>query len=331
MPQSHWPLPSKISWLPFVAMTTCCSSGNGRQQRDCVQLPSIETKFKIADFKTLYTADKPIVWLAPNNGAGCICAWDHQWSALIPLAASSDLAKAQKRDICVDSDQQLRLIYQSGDQYFEQNYDQHGAASGKPAEILTQQQEDTDTNSSRWLGIAFTALVVFVLLSAFRRQQMIAKQSEKGPTILLASLARRLGAGLVDILPYLGTVLALSERITAYTKVAQAMNDPAIRNPILIAMGVYLLHTTVSEIFFARTIGKFLFDLKVINLRGGRPSVLAILARNICRLIDLPVFFLTILISPLRQRIGDLAGGTVVVRAKELPPEQPAQDEEKIN
>jgi uncharacterized RDD family membrane protein YckC len=289
----------------------------------------ISATFKIADFKTLYDGDKALVWLAPATGAGCICRWDRPWSPLIPLADASNLAKAQTRDICVDADQQLRLVYSTGDQLFEQNYDQHGQAAGKPTEILTQQQDDTDTSSTHWLGIAFIALAVFVLLSAFRRPQVNAQLNEQGPKILLASLARRLGAGLVDLIPYFVIVITLSPRVlTSYSEVFQAANDPAFRNPVLIAMGVYLFHTTVSELFFARTIGKLIFGLKVINLQGGRPSVLAVLARNFFRPIDSMVFFLTILILPLRQRLGDLAGGTVVVRAKELPPEPIAPEGE---
>jgi uncharacterized RDD family membrane protein YckC len=156
---------------------------------------------------------------------------------------------------------------------------------------------------------------------------MIARQSEQNARVMLAPLARRVGAGIIDVLPYMATVffvlMPINPPITTYEQAVRAMNSPGIRYPIIIAMGVYLLHTTIGEIFFARSIGKLIFGLKVVNLRGGRPSVLAILARNICRLIDLPVFFLTILVSPLRQRVGDVAGGTMVVLAKPMAPDSP--------
>lgn len=288
-------------------------------------LPSLTSPFKIAQFKALYGATGPVVWIAPPAGPGSILALSTHWSAPIPLPTSANLAQSTVRDLCIDGDEQFRLLYESNDQLYEQIYDRKGTATGKPTEINLQQQQDTENAPTRWLGISLVALLVLVFLTASRRQQTIARQSEQNARVALAPMARRLGAGIIDLLPYLGTVMMvlmpMNPPISTYDQAVRAMNQPGVRNPIMIAMAVYLLHTTISEIFFAKSIGKLIFGLKVINLRGGRPSVLAILARNICRLIDLPVFFLTILVSPLRQRIGDVAGGTMVVLAKTLPPE----------
>jgi uncharacterized RDD family membrane protein YckC len=294
-------------------------------------LPAIQPKFKIADFKVICTTDQPIAWIAPATGAGAIFKWNQQWGAPISLSAPSTLAQSQQRDICIDGDQQIRLVYKSNDQLYEQNYDVHGKASGAPTEILAYQQDETD-NTSRLYGLAFFGFLIFILLSAFRRPPILPPATESGPAIMLAPFLRRLGAGLVDILPYLvtGTVILApyGSSITTYDQWARVMNQPSVHNPILISLGVYLLHTTLGEIFFARSIGKYLFGLRLINFRGERPSALAVLVRNVCRLIDLPFFFVTILISPLRQRVGDFVSGTLVVITRQVNPEELPQSEQ---
>lgn len=77
------------------------------------------------------------------------------------------------------------------------------------------------------------------------------------------------------------------------------------------------------EALFGATIGKWRFRLLVTDLRGRRPSLWAILARNLLRLIDsLPTLYLVggvaALTSPLRQRLGDRLAHTLVVPRESL-------------
>jgi uncharacterized RDD family membrane protein YckC len=61
------------------------------------------------------------------------------------------------------------------------------------------------------------------------------------------------------------------------------------------------------------------FGLRVVGLDGGRARPGALLTRNLLRVIDLSVFFfplVLVLYSPLRQRAGDVAAGTLVVLNK---------------
>jgi uncharacterized RDD family membrane protein YckC len=76
----------------------------------------------------------------------------------------------------------------------------------------------------------------------------------------------------------------------------------------------YLLHTTVAEAICGQSIGKMFFGIRVVGPEGEPPSLRSIILRNILRVLDLAVApLLLVLLTPLRQRIGDLAAGTVVI------------------
>jgi uncharacterized RDD family membrane protein YckC len=67
-----------------------------------------------------------------------------------------------------------------------------------------------------------------------------------------------------------------------------------------------------------RTPGKRLAGLRVIRADGAPVGLLESLARNLLRVIELPLGYapaiLAVALSPRRQRLGDLVGGTLVVR-----------------
>jgi uncharacterized RDD family membrane protein YckC len=76
----------------------------------------------------------------------------------------------------------------------------------------------------------------------------------------------------------------------------------------------------IFEGLIATTPGKLLMGLKVVKLNGERYDWRAVLLRNIIRIIDgAPILYIVGLISiavtEKNQRLGDLAAGTVVVRA----------------
>ncbi|MCC6415327.1 MAG: RDD family protein, partial [Opitutaceae bacterium] len=78
----------------------------------------------------------------------------------------------------------------------------------------------------------------------------------------------------------------------------------------------YLLHATISEMIWGRSLGKRIFGLRVVLMDGRRAGVVAILLRNLLRLAELPiapVVVIMMLYSPLRQRAGDIAAATIVI------------------
>ncbi len=95
--------------------------------------------------------------------------------------------------------------------------------------------------------------------------------------------------------------------------------DAALRFAILPALGLYLLYHPVLEWWMdGQTPGKRMAGIRIVTRSGGRPSVGAILVRNVLRLVDvLPAFYCVGLMATLmtadQVRIGDLAAGTVLV------------------
>lgn len=97
---------------------------------------------------------------------------------------------------------------------------------------------------------------------------------------------------------------------------------------VLIAIALFAMYFFFTAYFIVfematggRTPGKMLLHLRVINKGGYAVSFLNSVIRNILRIVDfLPALYLagivTMFISQLSCRLGDLAGGTIVVREK---------------
>jgi uncharacterized RDD family membrane protein YckC len=99
--------------------------------------------------------------------------------------------------------------------------------------------------------------------------------------------------------------------------------------PLLVLLGIYLLHVTAGELFFRRSIGKALTGLQIIMADGKAPTVAAIIIRNLIRLPELLLGLLVIYIflSRHRQRLGDVVGRTLVIGQES--PEEPAEPHEE--
>lgn len=92
--------------------------------------------------------------------------------------------------------------------------------------------------------------------------------------------------------------------------------------PFVLWLVAVLLYSFLTETFTGQTLGKAVFGLHVVHARdGAHPSHRAIATRTLLRLIDaLPAFYalgaLVLLITPTRQRLGDLAARTIVIRTR---------------
>lgn len=89
---------------------------------------------------------------------------------------------------------------------------------------------------------------------------------------------------------------------------------------VLLMIVVY----STQEYLFGATWGKLVAGLRVIGRDGSRPSLAAILVRNVLRPVDYwPFFYLLGIVaaalSPQRQRLGDRVAHTLVVRADSAP------------
>ena len=129
---------------------------------------------------------------------------------------------------------------------------------------------------------------------------------------------RRVLAALIDL-----GVLALGAGLIGF--VAGALNGGEVEfTPALdvILLGWALYYYFACESGGGQTIGKRLMRLRVVRADGGHAGMGEILVRTILRVIDGIALYLVGLVVMLvtgerRQRLGDLAAGTIVVDANE--------------
>jgi uncharacterized RDD family membrane protein YckC len=87
----------------------------------------------------------------------------------------------------------------------------------------------------------------------------------------------------------------------------------------LVTYGALLVYAAIAEGVWGRTLGKYLLGLEVVRARDGDPcGWRGALIRSLLRPLDL-VFLgmpgaLLVMVSRRRQRLGDILGGTLVVR-----------------
>lgn len=98
--------------------------------------------------------------------------------------------------------------------------------------------------------------------------------------------------------------------------------------PFLAMIGLTVAHETISELVFARTLGKKLVNAFVVAGDGARPAARAIIVRNALKTIVLliPVLAVFALFSPHLQGLGDQVARTVVVRRRPDDPEAKSKD-----
>lgn len=190
------------------------------------------------------------------------------------------------------------------------------AAVGQPEPLATLPPPDEAAPWTNYTNVGVVVLMVLAILASYRHRDEVRLSLARKDRPRPARVWIRLCAATVDALPLLGgaAYIFANHEPGEYLPSTFAGTIPG-----LIAIGIYLLHTTVSELIWARTLGKWVFGLRVVNIKGERPGIGAILARNGLRVIDIALmvpFLLPVLLvifSPFRQRPGDAAAGTMVV------------------
>jgi len=96
----------------------------------------------------------------------------------------------------------------------------------------------------------------------------------------------------------------------------------------LVTLSLLVMYSLFCELTWGRTLGKALLRLRVVDMQGETPSPWRIVVRNLLKIPEM--IHWTVLIIPLglmlfsgrQQRLGDLAGGTLVV-VDVVPEESP--------
>jgi uncharacterized RDD family membrane protein YckC len=123
----------------------------------------------------------------------------------------------------------------------------------------------------------------------------------------------------------LAVIIALSQLIKQALAPVIALNKDLGGALGTVALFVIsLVYAAIAEWFWrGQTIGKRLLRLRVVDASGLRLEPAQVIVRNLMRLIDiLPALYLVggiaCVLSRHRQRLGDLAAGTVVVRTPKI-------------
>ena len=137
---------------------------------------------------------------------------------------------------------------------------------------------------------------------------------------------RRVLAALIDLV-VLGAGAALIGFVAGALNGGEVEFTPALD---VILLGWALYYYFACESGGGQTIGKRLMKLRVVRADGGHAGMREIFVRTILRVIDGIALYLVGLIVMLvtgerRQRLGDLAGGTVVVDAAAPAPAAPVR------
>ncbi len=202
---------------------------------------------------------------------------------------------------------------------FEQVLDEAGGALGPMAQLPR-----PEPPTPRQDPLIMTLLVVMLLLvtmNAFRQRQEQPELKIAEQRLELAPHGRRLVAGLIDLSPILAVVAWGVASGVSSLEVLTGRSEETT-TAMQIATMAYLGLTLSLELYGGRSLGKRATGLRVVGLDGQPTGVMPIVTRNLLRLFDLLLFvpLVFIVVSPLRQRVGDMAAGTVVVMSARRSP-----------
>ena len=148
-----------------------------------------------------------------------------------------------------------------------------------------------------------------------------------------ASLGWRFTAVLIDTVVLLGLwiivlmvyilVLAGQGKIdpndpAAAQQLSQELGGSGVLNVVI--LGSLFIYYAVLEAIFAASVGKLVCRMRVVMADGSRATGLAVVVRNVIRVPEAIFFYIpsgiSCAVSPRRQRLGDHAARTVVVRRR---------------
>ena len=185
-------------------------------------------------------------------------------------------------------------------------------------------------DAANWIVHTAVLVLATILMFASWRRDPSWHRLNLPEGVTLAQISQRLLAGAVDLAPcVLAAILIYDlEPLALFNNHWPGRSsDWEEMVPGAIAIGLFILHTTIGELLFSQTVGKRMFGLRVAGLEGERPAPWQIVLRCATKSFDLIAQLLLILplVGPYRQRLGDLIARTVVL----TPEPQTPKDEPK--
>lgn len=173
---------------------------------------------------------------------------------------------------------------------------------------------------SEWLHLPIIGMVVVAALLAI----VLFRPSESPDAPLRAGIvpmpfSRRFIALLIDLVP--GIVLALiffDTDLSLLSSMPLWSSEFALAGPGAVVIGVTILHETVAELIWRRSLGKFVMGGVVRASDGSQPSSSQILLRALFKAVVLyaPILAVFVFLSPALQGVPETVSRTVVADAR---------------
>jgi uncharacterized RDD family membrane protein YckC len=281
----------------------------------------VQTTTPVVGFKLLGGGPVPVLWTVEQDGTARLHWLIRVGSqpVVIPLNASNGRRVPAAATYAIE---RVRAIYGTGLNLSERSFDvldgspQRDSGGQGGAARLKLPRTPVEPLLFKIGQPILTVLLLFTILASMRRRRDQQETAHGAAELPLAPFGRRLIAGAVDAVPLVAAAIVVGVWEQQADEAGGAWFAPRSQAALLAGIVAYLLHTTASEIAAGRTIGKALCGLKVVGLDGRRAPPAAMLTRNVLRLVDVAIVMfplVLILYSPLRQRAGDVAAGTIVV------------------
>lgn len=279
--------------------------------------------FEIADFKLL--SDGPLVrlWAAGRGGGGILTSLDPD-ARLVELKLPDNLTGATDRAL-THAIEQFRMVVATDNQLFEVSYDP-ASLDVLAAKPVLEPPPPGNPIYETGLQLVLLAGIVAMVAGTLGRFEATREAAERMDDRTLAPLLPRLTAFMIDAIPVLAALMFIILRSRDELELARRLSDW----PLAAVIAADLLYMCLAELLTGRTLGKWLFGLRVVGLDGNKPPPGAVVLRNFLRLVDvIPPLPLLLLVSKLRQRPGDAAAGTLVVTDAPRPADK-ALDEDGV-
>lgn len=134
-------------------------------------------------------------------------------------------------------------------------------------------------------------------------------------------LGRRVVATLIDLVPLIVVFVILALLFGDTSADENGASADLEGAPTLLLFVITMLYYGIFEATLGGTPGKLALGLRVVDETGGKPTTGAIVIRTLARILDSLCFYAVGFIAVLatgrrRQRVGDLAAKTHVVRVE---------------
>ena len=294
----------------------------------------------------------PVLWVLGRDGAYALHWFGPEGVQTLDVPAPRDVDPEEMA--AAFAFDRVRVLYTAGGRRYERQYDALPVAAADAATTRAATGPEPSGPASRpanqdtrillparplnlwvmkWVQPLLSVALLFTIVASLRRRTAMQEAMLRANRFALAPWGRRFVAGLIDAVPLMAAFGLLWARDRQIAEGSDLWDDSLVQAAALAGPVLYILHTMVSEALFGRTIGKFLCGLRVVALDGKRPAPGALLTRNLLRVIDVLMGFLPlvlVLYSPLRQRAGDVAAGTLVVLDEKLAEGERREAEEPV-